>query len=131
MFRKLTSHGFTLTELVIAISLFGLIIPIIALSVTELTILNARSRNILLANTAAQNKVETLRSQGFNSIPTGTVDFSSELSSLLSSPKTASYTITNSTASIKDVSITISFRDGTTTRTTQYQTSISELGVGQ
>ncbi len=131
MLKRLTSSGFTLAELVIAISIFAIVIPIITLSVTELTIINARSRNILIANTAAQNKIEVLRSQGFNSINTGTYDFSSELSPLLSSPRTASYTVTNNTASIKDISIAISFRDATTTRTMQYKTSISELGVGQ
>jgi type II secretory pathway pseudopilin PulG len=124
-------QGFTVVELVITIAICGIIIPVLAAGLTTLTLINNRSRDLALANMMAQNKAELLRSSGFNSINVGTTDFSGDLPSTLSNPKSASYTVSLPEAGIKEVAITISYKDINTTRTVNYLTKISELGINQ
>jgi prepilin-type N-terminal cleavage/methylation domain-containing protein len=94
-----TNHqkGFTIVELVVTIVIAGIIIPAVAIALNNLTAINHRARDLAIANTIAQNKVETLRSIGYNSVATGTVDFSSELPGSMGAPKSASYTISTPT----------------------------------
>jgi type II secretory pathway pseudopilin PulG len=131
MRRQASSDGFTIAELVITIVVMGFIIPAIAMALTNLSVINNRARDLTLANMAAQNKVETLRSIGYNSINNGTVSFTSELAVSIGSPKSASYTITTPQTGIKQVDVNISYTEYKSTRNLIYRTYISELGVGQ
>jgi type II secretory pathway pseudopilin PulG len=122
--------GFTIIEILITIGLIGIILPVVYMGINSLLIINKRSRNIMIANIAAENKVEKLRGNGYNTIPAGSVDFSSELPSELSKPSTAIMT-TSSSNGKKTVVITISFKDSDRQREVKYKTIISETGVGQ
>lgn len=124
-------QGFTLIELILTIAVFAIVMPAIAIGINNLTVINNRARDLALVNMLAQNKVESLRSAGYNSIPIGSTDFTPELPPTLASPKVANYTVTNSTPGIKEVLITISYRDYSQTKTVNYKTIISEIGVGQ
>lgn len=129
--NKNTQKGFTIVELVVTVVIAGIIIPAVALALNNLAAINHRARDYALANEIAQNKVETLRSDGYNSINTGTVNFSNELPASMGSPKSASYTITSPTTGEKQVDISISFTEYNATRSLKFRTYISELGVGQ
>lgn len=129
--RSSTEDGFTIVELLVTIGICGIMIPVLALGLTNLTLLNNRARDLSLANMLAQNKAELLRSSGYNSITVGTTDFSSELPSVLSSPKSASYIVSSPQTGIKKVDITISYKDVKTTRSVNYSTLISEIGINQ
>lgn len=117
-------------EILIALGLVGIILPSVYLSINSLLVINKRSRNIMLANIAAENKVENLRSNGYNSIPNGSSDFSAELPGELSKPNSAISTITT-TNGLKTIDITIKFKDSDRQREVNYRTMISETGVGQ
>ena len=84
---KLNNSGFTITELLITLALFGIVTTMYAVGINNLTVLNNRARDLSLANTIAQNRFELIRSAGYNSAELGTTDFSSELPSILASPK--------------------------------------------
>ncbi len=129
--NKKPQKGFTVAELVVSIVVAGIVIPSVALALNNLAAINHRARDQALANTIAQNKVETLRSIGYNSVSTGTVDFSSELPSSMGSPRSASYTISTPTTGEKQIDISISYTDYGASRSVTYRTYISELGVGQ
>jgi len=129
--NKNRQNGFTIVELIVTIVIAGIIIPAVALALNNLTAINHRARDLAIANTVAQNKVETLRSIGYNSIATGTVDFSSDLPSSMGAPKSASYTTSTPTTGEKQIDITISYTDYGVTRSLTFRTYISELGVGQ
>lgn len=124
-------QGFTLIELILTIAVFAIVMPAIAIGINNLTVINNRARDLALVNMLAQNKVESLRSAGYNSIPIGSTDFTPELPPTLASPKNGNYTVTNSTPGIKEVLVTISYRDYSQTKTVNYKTIISEIGVGQ
>lgn len=125
------NQGFTVVELIITIAICGIIVPVLAAGLTTLTLINNRSRDLALANMMAQNKAELLRSSGYNSITEGTTYFTGDLPSTLSDPKSASYTVTTPEAGIKEVVIVISYKDINSTRTVNYQTKVSEIGINQ
>jgi prepilin-type N-terminal cleavage/methylation domain-containing protein len=135
--NKKRQKGFTVVELVVTIVIAGIIIPSVAIALNNLAAINHRARDYALANTIAQNKVETLRSDGYNSINNGVVNFSNELPAAMGSPKSASYTVStpvvggNPVTGEKQIDISISFTEYNATRSLSFRTYISELGVGQ
>jgi type II secretory pathway pseudopilin PulG len=129
--KQRLQSGFTTVEIVVAITVFGVLIPTFGAALNNLTLINNRARDLALANMLAQNKVELLRGAGYNSISLGTTDFSAELPSVLASPKSASYAVSSPSAGIKEVQVTISYQEYSANRSIQYKSIISELGVGQ
>jgi hypothetical protein len=111
----------------------GIIIPAVSIALTNLAVVNHQARDQALANFIAQNKVESLRSIGFNALNAGTTDFSASLPNIMGSPKSARYTITNDTPTtgVKQIDISISYTEYKKTRNLSYRTYVSELGVGQ
>ncbi len=123
--------GFTVVELLITIGMCGVIIPALALGLLSLTVYNNRARDLALVNMLAQNKMEVIRSAGYNSLSDGTVSFTTELPNTLSKPKSASYTVSSPATNVKKVSVSITYTDYRTSRTITYESLISELGLGQ
>ena len=127
---KKQQGGFTVVEMLVTLALFAILIPSITLGLSTLTQLNNRSRDLTLISIIAENKIESLRSLGYNAIQNGTVNFTSELPSELASPKSASYTVTEN-GGLKTVSVTITYNDYKKSRTINYRSVVSETGVGQ
>ncbi|MCA9347286.1 prepilin-type N-terminal cleavage/methylation domain-containing protein [Candidatus Saccharibacteria bacterium] len=125
-----TQSGFTIIEILVTLALIMLMVPALTLGLSTLTQLNNRARDLTLISIISENKIESLRSIGFNSIDVGTVDFSDELPSEIASPKSASYTVTENNG-IKTVDITVQYSDYRHNRTINYKSVISETGVGQ
>lgn len=123
--------GFTVVELVVTIVAAGVIIPAVALALSNLISINHRARDLTLASSVSQSEAETLRSVGYNSLGTGTTDFSGQLPAAMGSPKSASYTVSEPETGVKQIDISISYSDYGASRTLTYRTYISELGVGQ
>ena len=123
--------GFTVVELLNTIGMCGIIIPSLALGLNALSVYNNRARDLALVNMLAQNKMELLRSAGFNSLSDGTTNFTSELPNTLSSPKTATVAVTSQAVNIKRISVSITYKDYNRSRTITFESLISELGLGQ
>lgn len=122
--------GFTIVEMLVALALFAILIPALTLGISTLTQLNNRARDLTIISILAENKIESLRSIGYNSIVNGTTDFSTELPAELASPKSASYSVTEN-AGIKTIDVTISYTDYRNPKTIKYKSLVSETGVGQ
>lgn len=129
--KKTKQLGFTIIELLLGISLFAVLIPAVIISLNSIAAANDNAKDTVIANIAAENKIEELRSFGYNSINVGTVDFSSTLPQTLGTPRAASYTVTNDTAGLKEVSLSITFTNRRGSHTLNYKTLVGELGVGQ
>lgn len=128
---KTTQSGFTIIELLVAIAVVGILVPTLAGFVNTLNRLNDRARDMSIINSLAENKIEGLRSAGFSSLSNGTTTFTSELPTTIGSPKSATYTITSPSTSLKQADITISYNDHGSTQTLTFRTYIGELGVAQ
>ena len=129
--RHIDRTGFTIVELIVTIVIMGVIIPAVALALTNLTVVDYQARDLALANFIAQNKVETLRSAGYNTLSNGTQSFSSQLPNTMGSPKSASYTVSTPITGVKQIDVTISYTEYKKTKSIAYRTYVSELGVGQ
>jgi len=129
--KKLKNKGFTIIELLITIAIFGFTIPGLVALINTINGLNDKARDLSVLNSLAENKVESLRSISFVGINNGVYDFSNELPKGISSPKSATYTVSNVSSALKQIDLNISYNDYGTTRTISYRTYIGELGVGQ
>lgn len=128
---KKSEKGFTIIELLVAIAVVGILVPTLVGFVNTLNRFNDRARDMSIINSLAENKIEGLRSVGFSGLNNGTVAFTGELPATIGSPKSATYTITSPNSAIKQVDVTVTYRDHGTNQTVNYRTYIGELGVGQ
>jgi Tfp pilus assembly protein PilV len=123
--------GFTIVEIIITVVLIGLLVPALVSMITILGSINDRARDMSLIHALAENKVEGLRSINFTGLTNGTTDFTTELPATIATPRSAIYTISSTSASLKQVDVSISYNDHAQTRNLTYTTYIGELGVGQ
>ncbi len=128
--------GFTIVEIVVAITVAGFITLGLSVMVTNLNVVSDRTRDLVTAISAAENKFEDLRNSTFLALSDGTVDFTGELPSTLAEPKQATYTIadsslTNVSTAVKEVNVTIVYNSHGKTETLEFREFIGELGVGQ
>lgn len=123
--------GFSIVELIISIVVGVTFISSMNLVVDNYNNLGKQGRNLVLANSYAEAKIEGLRNTGYNGINLGTTDLSSELPSQLPSPRSASMVVSQPQAGLKQIDVYVSYNDLGTTRNYSYRTYIGELGVGQ
>lgn len=125
------SQGFTITELVVTLTLLAVTVPALAGFISTLSGTNDRARDMATIQGLVENKVESLRSASFTSLTDGTTTFTSELASTIASPRSATYTVSTLNAALKQVDVAVTFNDHGTARTLNYRTYVGELGVGQ
>jgi prepilin-type N-terminal cleavage/methylation domain-containing protein len=124
-------EGFTIVELLVAIAVGAIVTASLSQVVTSYVHVAQRGRYMNLANSYAEAKAESLRNEGYNSLSAGTTNISSELPSQLPLYKSASMTIGNPSGGLKQVDISVTYKDQGQTNTLSYTTYIGELGVGQ
>ena len=123
--------GFSVVELIISIIVGVSFISSMNLVVDNYNTLGKKSRNLVLANSYAEAKMEALRNTGYQAVTVGTTDLSGELPSQLPQPRGASMVVSQPQAGLKQVDVSITYNDLGTTRNYSYRTYIGELGVGQ
>lgn len=123
--------GYLTVELIITLIVGAVLVLSLNTIVVSHAYLSERSRNVVLANAFAEFKIESLRSAGYLGVTNGTYNITSELSSALGSPKSATLVISSYTSAIKKAHLTVTFNEQGTPRTQVYITYIGELGVGQ
>ena len=129
--RKSKADGFTVVEMLLGIALFAILIPAVILALNSISTLNDSSKDLAISNIIAENKMEELRSIGFNSVPNGTTDITASLPATLGRSRSGSYTVTTPTAGEKQVTLTLVIQARGLSRTLNYRSVIGELGVGQ
>jgi prepilin-type N-terminal cleavage/methylation domain-containing protein len=129
--KKTASGGFTIVELLVVIALSGIVIGSLSQVVSTYLHLSQRGRYLNLANSYVEAKAETLRNQGYNSLSVGTVNLSSELPSQLPPTRSASMVISSPSDGLKQVDITVTYKDQGQSNSYNYSTYVGELGVGQ
>lgn len=129
--HKRLEAGFTVVEIMIGIALFGLIMPTIIMGVVNVGRLNDRAADLIKANIVAEEKLESLRNAGFNSLNQGTYDFTSELDPTFSKPRNAEYVVVDETPGVKSVQVNITYNVYGSPKNLSFKSIISELGVSQ
>jgi prepilin-type N-terminal cleavage/methylation domain-containing protein len=129
--RPLQTEGFTLVEILVVIAVAAVVIVSLNSVVTGYMHVSQRGRYLSLANSYVEAKVEALRNTGYNGLSLGTLSLTSESSTQLPPSRVASMTVTSPSAGLKQVDITVSYKDQGQTNSYAYTTYIGELGVGQ
>ena len=134
MFKKLgikgNGSGFTTVELLVAIIVGALFVISINTIYTTQVYINERGRDLVVANSYAESKIEALRSAGYLSLADGTTDITSELPDELNQAS-GSLVISSYNTAIKQAVLTINYNQQGNDQTYTYTTYIGELGVGQ
>jgi len=131
MKQKLNADGLTLVELLVCIVVASVIIGSLTSVVTTYLHVAQRGRYLNLANSFVEAKVESLRNTGYNSLALGTTNLTNELPSQLPPSRSAAMTVTSPQAGLKQVYLSVTYKDQGTNQTNNYTTYIGELGVGQ
>ena len=126
-----SDEGFTLVEILVSIAVAAIVTVSLNTVVTTYLHISERGRYLNLANSFVEAKVEALRNQGYNSLNTGTSSLTSELPSQLPRSRSASMTVTAPSGGIKQVDISVTYKDQGNNTTVSYTTYLGELGVGQ
>ena len=129
--RKFKADGFTVVEMLLGIALFAILIPAVILALNSISTLNDSSKDLAISNIIAENKMEELRSIGFNSVPNGTTDITASMPLTLGANRSGSYTVTTPVAGQKQITINLVIQARGLSRTLNYRSVIGELGVGQ
>ncbi len=129
--KVLKQQGFTVVEVMMSIGIFGLIMPSIILGVVGVARLNDRAADLTRANIIAEQKLEVLRSQGFNTLNNGTIDFTDELNLSFTEPRSATYTVTTLSPGVKQIDLNIQYTDAGVNRELDFRSIQTELGVAQ
>jgi type II secretory pathway pseudopilin PulG len=131
MVRRKNTDGFTVIEVLVGIGLFGIVMPSIIIAVVGVSKLNDRAADLSRANILAEQKIETLRSQGYNTLTDGTVDFTDELNPTFTAPRSATYTVISPTAGYKEIQVDIKYTVDGNEKLISFRSLMSELGVSQ
>jgi prepilin-type N-terminal cleavage/methylation domain-containing protein len=123
--------GFTLVEVLVTIAVSAIVIATLSSVVTSFVHVAQRGRYLNLANSFVESEVEALRNGGYNSLTIGTTSLTSSLPAQLPPGSTASMTVTNPSPGIKQIDISVAYKDQGQTNSYAYTTYIGELGVGQ
>jgi type II secretory pathway pseudopilin PulG len=130
--RMKDQSGITIVELIITIVAFGFIASGIATLMLNVIGVQRQASNLQVATRAAQTEVESLRNDNYDSLTDGqNVDFTTSLPGTLPAPKTGSVAITEPTAGIKRVDVTVSYTDDGRTRNVELSSLIGVIGISQ
>lgn len=129
--RPLPAEGFTLVEILVVIAVAAVMIVSLNSVVTGYMHVAQRGRYLSLANAYVEAKTEALRNNGYNSLSLGTSSLTGELPTQLPPSRSASMVVTSSSGGLKQVDITVSYKDQGQSNAYAYTTYIGELGVGQ
>lgn len=125
------SEGFTLTELVVALAVFG-IVTVAIINMINLMQQTQRSERYLdMANTAAKQIVEQARNGGYDTLVAGQTYNRTDLVSDLLPGRAASMTVSNSSEmpDFKRLDVDVSYQVGTLTRHVYSSAIIGKGGI--
>lgn len=124
--------GFSLVELIVAIVVIGLLV--VGVTSLYITIESTQRKTRLLetATRAGEKKIEELRNNHYNTLEANSVmTFTNELPNTLPEPRSATVTVTEPTAGIKRVDVSITYRDGRSNKEVALSSLIGVIGIGQ
>jgi prepilin-type N-terminal cleavage/methylation domain-containing protein len=124
--------GFTLVELIMATVIFGLfIIGIVNLYIT-IEVTQRKSYHLEMATRAGEKQIESLRNAQYGNLTPGTtLNFNSSLPTELPEPRTGTVAISEPEIGLRRVDVTITYQDGSATKTIKQSSLIGIIGIGQ
>lgn len=127
-----SAKGFTLVELIVTIVVLGIVITSLGTLYYEMQVAEVRSQHYDLAVRAARTEIERLRNNGYSALtPGGTIVFTSSLPTALPRDRAGSVAISQPTADLRRVDVTITYADYGRAETIILSSDIGVIGIGQ
>lgn len=124
--------GFTLIELIVAITVTGLILGGVVNVYIGIQTMQRKTYHIELATRAGERQIESLRNSHYGSLVPGVqIDFSDDLPEDLASPKSGVVDVTEPSDGLRRVDVTITYKDGPGTKTIKQSSLIGVIGIAQ
>lgn len=125
------SDGFTLVELIVSITVIGIVtVSVVGLF---LTVQSTQRRTVYLegATRAAQREMESLRNNNYNNLVAGqTIDFTSQLPTSLKQGK-GTVLVSEPNAGLKRIDITVEYYEGNNRLEVKLSSLVGILGITQ
>ena len=131
--RNLRQTGFTITEVLVVVSVFGITMVAMGMMFSSLQGAQRSARYLDIATNAAKDQIELLRNSNYTLLQPGTpaIDFSTSLPNELPG-KTGHAVITDPLLpNLKRVDVTITYKIGNDTRTVKMTSFIGASGLAQ
>lgn len=124
--------GFTLVELLAAITIMGLLVIGIVNLYIAIETAQRKSYHLEIATRAGEKQIESLRNAQYGNLePDTSLDFTNDLPDELPEPRSASAAISEPEAGIRRVDITITYKDGSGSKTVKQSSLIGVIGISQ
>lgn len=125
-------RGFTLAELMVTIVVAGIVVSSVALLLSTIQRSQRETAFLETATRAAQRQIEVLRNNQYNQLTPGEdIDFTDELPASLPSPKSGVVEVSEPSAGLRRVDVTITYREGGRDRAVELSSLIGVLGITQ
>lgn len=124
--------GFTLVELIVTITVLGLVVTSLGSLYYIMQIVEVRSQRLDLATRAARTQIEKLRNNGYNSlVPGNTINFSTQLPAALPPGKQGTIAISQPLPELRRIDVTVTYSDYGKTQTVRLSSNIGVIGIGR
>jgi prepilin-type N-terminal cleavage/methylation domain-containing protein len=129
---KNSQAGFALVELLVTLILIGLTVGWLAGLFITVQNLQSQSQYTDMATRAAQREIETLRNDNYASLTPGqTIDFGSSLPSALPKGSTGTVQVSQPTADLRRVDVTVGYKVNGKQRNITLSSLIGVIGITQ
>jgi prepilin-type N-terminal cleavage/methylation domain-containing protein len=126
------SRGFTLVELMVTITVLGLVISGIGGLYYIMQITEVRSQHLDLALRAARTQIESLRNNGYNALTPGSnINFTADLPTDLPPDRTGTVVVSQPLPELRRVDVTVTYTDYGKAQTVTLSSNIGVIGIGQ
>lgn len=114
------------------ISIMGLIITGLVNLYITIETSQRKSYHLEIASRAGEQQIESLRNSQYGNLePDTTIDFTDDLPDVLPEPKDGEVAISEPVDGVRRVDITISYKDGSGTKTVRQSSLIGVIGISQ
>lgn len=129
---QLNGKGFTLVEMLISIAVIGIAAVGIASLFYTIQYTQRSARYQTTATRAAQREIEILRNSTYNSLTAGqNITFTNDLPSALPGAKSGVVAVTEPSAGLKRVDVTVSYTDNGKAQSVKLTSYIGVIGISQ
>ncbi len=125
--------GFTLIEVAVALVVAGLIIISLSNIFIAISVVQRQSDHLALATRSAEQEIESLRNSHYNTLVDSPppIDFTSQLPTALATPRSASVNVSEPSAGIKRLDVTITWQEGSRSKTIELSSLLGNIGIAQ
>lgn len=125
-------RGFTIVELLVAIIIIGITVASISSLFISVQSVQRKTSYLDSATRAAQRQVESLRNDNYSSLTNGqTINFTSELPTSLPANRSGTAVVSEPSADIKRVDVTVTYTDNGKQQVVKLSSLIGVIGITQ